>query len=84
MKPLNEEDLKVFQQELYDFVSKHIRADDKTSLYMVCGTMLKTCIELYASVLSDEQISSLLRNAEQSIPVLKERMDKYLKDLTFH
>ena len=51
---------------------------------MVCGVLLKTCIEMYASVLSDEEIAKILRSAEQSIPMLKEKIQRAFKDLTLH
>ena len=80
----DEEKLTEFQKELYELSAKYILPDRPDSLYMVCGVLLKTCIEMYASVLSDEEIAKILRNAEQSIPMLKEKIQRAFKDLTLH
>ena len=81
---IDEEKVSEFQKDLYDLSSKYILPDRPDSLYMVCGVLLKTCVEMYSSVLSDEEISKILRSAEQSIPMLKEKLKRAFKNLTFH
>ena len=53
---IDEEKVSEFQKDLYDLSSKYILPDRPDSLFMVCGVLLKTCIEMYSSVLSDEEI----------------------------
>ena len=81
---IDEEKVSAFQKDLYDLSSKYILPDRPNSLFMVCGVLLKTCIEMYSSVLSDEEISKILHSAEQSIPMLKEKLERAFKNLTFH
>ena len=81
---VDEEKLTEFQKELYELSTKYILPNKPDSLFMVCGVLLKTCIEMYASVLSDEEIAKILRSAEQSIPMLKEKIQRAFKDLTLH
>ena len=81
---IDEEKVSEFQKDLYDLSSKYILPDRPDSLFMVCGILLKTCIEMYSSVLSDEEISKILRMAEQSIPMLKEKLERAFKNLIRH
>ena len=81
---IDEEKVSAFQKELYELSAKYILPNRPDSLYMVCGVLLKTCVEMYSSVLSDEEISKILRSAEQSIPMLKEKLKRAFKNLTFH
>ena len=81
---VDEEKLTEFQKELYELSTKYILPNKPDSLFMVCGVLLKTCVEMYSSVLSDEEISKILRSAEQSIPMLKEKLKRAFKNLTFH
>ena len=81
---IDEEKVSAFQKDLYDLSSKYILPDRPDSLFMVCGVLLKTCIEMYSSVLSDEEISKILHSAEQSIPMLKEKLERAFKNLIRH
>ena len=81
---IDEEKVSAFQKELYELSAKYILPNRPDSLFMVWGVLLKTCIEMYSSVLSDEEILKILRSAEQSIPMLKEKLKRAFKNLTFH
>ena len=81
---IDEKEVSAFQKDLYDLSSKYILPDRPDSLFMVCGVLLKTCVEMYSSVLSDEEIAKILRSAEQSIPMLKEKLKRAFKNLTLH
>ena len=81
---VEEEKVCAVQKELYELSAKYILHDRPDSLFMVCGVRLKTCVEMYSTVLSDEEISKILRSAEQSIPMLKEKLKRAFKNLTFH
>jgi len=73
-----------FQQNLYDLVSKHIRGDTPSSLFMCCGVMLKTCIEMYCSVLDVNKIEEILEEAIKTIPMLHDKVESNFDDITFH
>lgn len=81
---LNIKDMTEFQQELYALTTKYMRRDQPSSLYMCCGVMLKTVVQMYISVISEETIEKILLEAVKSIPMLKENMDKSFAETTYH
>ena len=78
------DDMEAFQQALYHLASKHMEGDDPSTLFMCCGVMLKTCIEMYLSVLNDEAVEKVLQDAARSIPVLRDKIENELSKITVH
>tara|TARA_R100000656_G_scaffold79969_1_gene58688 strand:- start:481 stop:753 length:273 start_codon:yes stop_codon:yes gene_type:complete len=79
-----EEEIIKFQQELYDLTAKYLRGDDPSTLFMCCGIMLKTCIEMYVSVLTDDAIKAVLVDALSSVPTLRKRFEDQTDNITKH
>ena len=50
------DEMEAFQQDISHLTEKYRRSDDPSMLFMCCGVMLKTCMEMYLSVLNDEAI----------------------------
>mgnify|MGYP003150057042 FL=1 len=82
--PEKQDEMEAFQQALYDLASKHMEGDDPSTLFMCCGVMLKTCIEMYLSVLNDEAVEKVLQDAARSIPVLRDKIENELSKITVH
>ena len=67
--------MKEMQKKLYELISSGTRED----LMMSSAILMKTAIELYTVVLSDEAIEHMLTNEiVNSIPVLREKMEESL------
>jgi hypothetical protein len=81
---VSDEDLRAFQRELWDFTTKYVKGDEPSSLFMVCGVMLRTTIEMYVSVLKDDEIGRILEEAENSIPMLRENLESAFKNTVIH
>ena len=81
---LNTKDMDEFQKKVYDLMSEYVKGDNPDSLFMCCGVMLKTCIEMYTSVLTIEAVHKVLLEAIRSIPELSERVENELKKITMH
>tara|TARA_Y100000310_G_C20114701_1_gene548747 strand:- start:116 stop:391 length:276 start_codon:yes stop_codon:yes gene_type:complete len=77
-------EMEKFQQDLYKLSAKYIKNDQPSTLFMCCGVMLKTCIEMYTSVLSDEGIEKILAHANESVPYVRQGLDDIFTKTTFH
>ena len=77
------EEMELFQKEVYQLVSQYLKENAPYTLFMCCGVMLKTCIEMYCSVLEENKVEEVLQEAINSIPSLHEKTKKELKT-TFH
>ena len=67
--------MKEMQKKLYELISSGTKED----LMMSSAILMKTAIELYTVVLSDEAIEHMLTNEiVNSIPVLREKMEESL------
>ena len=81
---LNTKDMDEFQKKVYDLMSEYVKGDNPDSLFMCCGIMLKTCIEMYLSVLNDAAVEKVLQEVIRTIPTLRDKVEHELKKITMH
>ena len=79
-----DEEMREFQQELWDLFTQRIGPDADGHLLMVAGTMIESAIELYTCILSDEDITRLFHEIITTIPDCREKMAARLGTLTIH
>lgn len=79
-----DEEMREFQQELWDLFTKRIGPEADGHLLMVAGTMIESAVELYTCVLSDEDITRLFKEIIDTIPECREKMAARLGTLTIH
>jgi|TARA_Y100000296_G_C5093450_1_gene216115 hypothetical protein len=72
------------QKELWDVVNQYLGPQDVTILYALSGSMLKIAIELYTTVLKDEDIESMLGVATNDIPKMRQSMVEKVGQRTLH
>ncbi|SVA19731.1 uncharacterized protein METZ01_LOCUS72585 [marine metagenome] len=82
---MEDEELQIISQQLWDIVNEHVGPTDKTQLLATSGMMLKTALELYTVVLSDEEIENLLDHVvRNAIPKNRAKMSEKLGERVLH
>ena len=82
---VDDKELQVISQKLWDIVNEHVGPADKTELLATSGMMMKTALELYSVVLSDEEIENLLDHiVKSSLPKTRETMTEKLGERPLH
>ena len=82
---MKDEELQEISRKLWDVVHEHVGPTDSTDLLATSGMMMKTALELYTVVLSDEEIENLLDHVvRNAIPHNRARMAEKLGERTLH
>ena len=82
---MKDEELQIISQQLWDIVNEHVGPTDSTQLLATSGMMLKTALELYTVILSDEEIENLLDHVvRNAIPQNRAKMSEKLGERTLH
>jgi len=78
-------ELGVISQKLWDIVNDHVGPADSTELLATSGMMLKVALELYTVVLSDKEIEHLLEHiVMKALPKNREKMTEKMGERTLH
>ena len=82
---MKDEELQEISQKLWDVVNEHVGPDDKTQLLATSGMMLKTALELYTVILSDDEIENLLDHVvRNAIPQNRAKMTEKMGERVLH
>jgi transketolase len=73
-----------FQNEIYALAEKHVKGDEPETLFIASGIMMKTALEMYVSVLEEDEVLRVLQLAAQSVSPLKKRMHDFFSQITLH
>ena len=76
---VKEEDLRKFQEELWNLTSKYIKPDDTGGVFMCGGAMLHAALQLYTVGLDNESIIKIIKTALETLQPLREDMKNKLK-----
>tara|TARA_Y100000296_G_C4960634_1_gene150781 strand:- start:192 stop:437 length:246 start_codon:yes stop_codon:yes gene_type:complete len=79
-----DEDLKKIQNELWDVVNHHVGPEDKEAVFALSGSMMAIAIELYTTLLLDEEIEGILEVIAEDIPKMRKNMTKKLGKRILH
>jgi hypothetical protein len=75
----------VLYNDIYKLISSYIKPDNSSSLLMTSGTLLAISVQLYTAMYkNDEDIKIILDNAKESLPKLRESIEKNLEPPTVH
>ena len=75
----------VLYNDIYKLISPYIKPDNSDSLLMTSGTLLAISIQLYTAMYKDDKaIYTILENAKESLPKLRESIENNLKVPTVH
>ena len=82
---MKDEELQEISRKLWDIVNEHVGPTDKTELLATSGMMLKTALELYTVVLSDEEIEHLLDHVvKNALPQNRAKMSEKMGGRVLH
>ena len=82
---MKDEELQEISRKLWDVVHEHVGRTDSTDLLATSGMMLKTALELYTVVLSDEEIENLLEHVvKKALPKNRAKMTEKLGERVLH
>ena len=81
---LDDKKMHQIHKELYDIVNAHIGPEDPKDVFILSGVMLKVALELYTTVLQDEDIENLLQVASNDISSLRNKFEDKLGPRTIH
>ena len=82
---MDDKELQIISGKLWDIVNEHVGPTDKTELLATSGMMLKTALELYTVILSDDEIENLLDHVvRNAIPQNRAKMTEKLGERTVH
>ena len=82
---MKDEELQEISRKLWDIVNEHVGPTDKTELLATSGMMLKTAVELYTVILSDDEIENLLDHVvRNAIPQNRAKMTEKMGERVLH
>ena len=82
---MKDEELQEISRKLWDIVNEHVGPTDKTELLASSGMMLKTALELYTVILSDDEIENLLDHVvRNAIPQNRAKMTEKMGERVLH
>ena len=82
---MKDEALQEISRKLWDIVNEHVGPTDKTELLATSGMMLKTALELYTVILSDDEIENLLDHVvRNAIPQNRAKMTEKMGERVLH
>ena len=82
---MKDEELQEISRKLWDIVNEHVGPTDKTELLATSGMMLKTALELYTVILSDDEIENLLDHVvRNAIPQNRAKMTEKMGGRVLH
>ena len=82
---MKDEELQEISRKLWDVVHEHVGPTDSTDLLATSGMMMKTALELYTVILSDDEIENLLDHVvRNAIPQNRAKMTEKLGERTLH
>ena len=82
---MKDEELQEISRKLWDIVNEHVGPTDKTELLATSGMMLKTALELYTVILSDDEIENLLdHGVRNAIPQNRAKMTEKMGERVLH
>lgn len=74
-----DKDQKALYGKIYKLINPHIKPNNPDSLLMTSGTLLAIAIQLYTAMYKkDEDIVSILDNAKESLPRLRDSIHRQL------
>ena len=79
-----DEIMRTFQKEVYNLCEKNISPTEVTTSYMVAGILMKTAIEIYVSTLEEESVMKVLDAVRDTVPLVAEKMQRELGEVTYH
>ena len=72
-------------KDVYDLLTPIIKPNSSESVMMGAGTLLAIAIQLYCCIFkSDEEVSSILQEASNSLPELRVQIEERIKEKTIH
>ena len=75
----------ILYNDIYKLISPYIKPDNSNSLLMTSGTLLAISIQLYTAMYKDDKaIYTILENAKESLPKLRDSIHKELHATTLH
>ena len=75
----------ILYNDIYKLIRPYINPDNSNSLLMTSGTLLAISIQLYTAMYKDDKaIYTILENAKESLPKLRESIKNNLKVPTVH
>ena len=82
---MKDEELQEISRKLWDIVNEHVGPTDKTELLATSGMMLKTALELYTVILSDDEIENLLDHVvKNALPQNRAKMSEKMGGRVLH
>ena len=79
-----DEIMRAFQKEVYELCEKNISPTEVTTSYMVAGILMKTAIEIYVSTLDEEAGMKVVDAIKDTVPLVAEKMQRELGEVTYH
>ena len=82
---MKDEELQEISRKLWDVVHEHVGPTDSTDLLATSGMMMKTALEVYTVVLSDEEIEHLLDHVvKNALPQNRAKMSEKMGGRVLH
>ena len=72
-------------KDVYDLLTPIIKPNSSESVMMGAGTLLAISLQLYCGIFkSDEEVSSILQEASDTLPSLRVQIEERIKEKTIH
>ena len=80
-----DEKQKVLYKDIFNLITPYIKPNDPDSLLMTSGTLLAVAMQLYTAMYKDNKtIETILENAKESLPQLRDSLHQELHTTTLH